>query len=142
MEATRSSSLSLQLEKQESVKISEKQQAQEPAPLKNEYMINMISSVKPTSPKPGKAASVTVVPFLDMTAMDCGGDRAGPARSSGLFRSSSFNSDGTEKATVVVTLNTKKTIEFEMRSVKERAEFVERMAPLVPALLPSLRQLE
>ncbi|GLD99469.1 hypothetical protein PINS_up020313 [Pythium insidiosum] len=93
------------------------------------------------SPKSGKTASVTVVPFLDMTAMDCGGgNTAVPARSSGLFRSSSFNSDGTEKATVVVTLNTKKTIEFEMRSIKERAEFVERMTPLVPALLPQ-RQL-
>lgn len=99
-----------------------------------------IVSAKAHSPRPGKSSSV-ILAFSEITALEFGrANGVTPASSSrsSLFRSSSVNSDGLERPTVVIVMATpKKSVEFDMRALDERAEFSAALMLAVPGLCTS-----
>lgn len=97
-----------------------------------------IVPTKAQSPRPGKSSSF-ILAFAEITALEFGRANGGAAASSSrssLFRSSSVNSDGLERPTVsIVTSTSKKNVEFDMRSLDERAEFSAAIGSAAPGVL-------
>ncbi|TMW56649.1 hypothetical protein Poli38472_006659 [Pythium oligandrum] len=103
-----------------------------------------ITSAKPSTPKSGKQSASISVAFSEIVSLDCGkgarfSSQSSPSSSRSLFRSSSstLNTDATDRANVCISLSSsKKSIEFDMRSIDERAAFAQHLHAFLPALVP------